>query len=118
MVAEKKKKKSEKPKCVAMIMDGNRRWARSKNLHAFRGHQAGYEKMKEVIGWCVEEEIPNLILYAFSIENWQRDEREVSYLMRLVRLFLKKELTLSKKNGIRISYRRHVYGAQERYTAY
>ena len=67
------------PSHIAIIMDGNRRWGKEKNLQGFEGHERGYDKIKEVADWCLKEEIPNVILYAFSIENWQRAENEVSY---------------------------------------
>lgn len=86
-----------------MIMDGNRRWAKEKSLQSLKGHLSGYKKMREVVVWCLEEEIPCLILYAFSIENWQRTEKEVSYLMGLFKFFFAKELPTFKRKGIRIS---------------
>lgn len=94
----------KKPKCVAMIMDGNRRWAKEKGTHSFEGHKIGYNKMKDVADWCIKEEIPNLILYAFSIENWQRSKEEVSYLMGLLKLMLGKEISSLKKKGFKISF--------------
>jgi undecaprenyl diphosphate synthase len=96
-------KEKSKPKCVGIIMDGNRRWAKEKNLHKFRGHQAGYNKVKDVVIWCINEEIQNLVLYAFSIENWQRSKEEVSYLMRLIKIMISKELPWFKKHEIRLS---------------
>jgi len=99
-------KEEKKPNCVGIIMDGNRRWAKEKNLPTFEGHKIGYNKMKEVADWCIKEEIPNLIFYAFSIENWQRSKEEVSYLMGLIKLMVDKdkELPLFKEKGVRISF--------------
>jgi len=95
-----------KIKCVAMIMDGNRRWGKERNLQGFKGHERGYDKIKEVANWCIEEEIPNVILYAFSIENWQRKTEEVSYLMELVKFMLsdEKEINFFKERGVRVSF--------------
>ena len=92
-----------KPTCVGMIMDGNRRWAKEKNLPTFEGHRRGYDKTKEVADWCIREGIPNLILYAFSIENWKRSEEEVSYLMGLIKLMISKDLDNLKAKGVRVS---------------
>lgn len=87
-------------------MDGNRRWAKQKGLYSFYGHKVGYDKVKETVHWCIKEKIPNLILYAFSIENWQRSKEEVSYLMDLIKLMVgkDKELPLFKEKGVRISF--------------
>jgi len=95
-----------KPKCVAMIMDGNRRWGREKKLNGFQGHERGYEKIKEVADWCIKEDIPNVILYAFSIENWQRKAEEVAYLMQLIKFMLsnQKEIDFFKERGVRVSF--------------
>ena len=84
-------------------MDVNRRWGKEKNLQGFEGHERGYDKIKEVADWCLKEEIPNVILYAFSIENWQRAENEVSYLMSLFKLFFKEDLDTLKERGVRVS---------------
>jgi undecaprenyl diphosphate synthase len=103
MNKEENKKEVKNPKCVGIIMDGNRRWAKARNLPSFEGHRIGYNKMKEVADWCLKEEIPNLILYAFSIENWQRSKKEVSYLMNLIKLMLGKDISILKKKGVRVS---------------
>ncbi|MFA5792044.1 MAG: polyprenyl diphosphate synthase [Candidatus Paceibacterota bacterium] len=95
---------SKKPKCVAMVMDGNRRWAKEKNLHSFEGHQAGFNKIKEVVDWSIKEKIPNVILYTFSIENWKRSKEEVSYLMGIIKLLIKKEFFILKEKGVRVSF--------------
>ncbi len=70
--------------CIGIIMDGNRRWAKEKNLPQFAGHEAGYQKLLEVLGWAREAGARNLIVYAFSTENWTRPKEEVSYLMKLI----------------------------------
>jgi undecaprenyl diphosphate synthase len=69
--------------CVGIIMDGNRRWAKEKGLPVFAGHHSGYKKLKEVILWAKDADIKNLIIYAFSTENWNRSKMEVNMLMKL-----------------------------------
>lgn len=104
MSKEEIKKLEKSPKCVAIIMDGNRRWAKERNLPSLEGHRVGYNKIKEVAEWFIKEEVPNLIMYAFSIENWNRSPREVSYLMGLMKLMLDKELHTLSDRGIRVSF--------------
>jgi undecaprenyl diphosphate synthase len=95
---------SEKTKInhLAIIMDGNRRWAKARGLPAFEGHRAGYQKVREVLGWCQEVEIKTLTLYAFSTENWQRSVDEVSGLMGLFELLFSKDIHELHKNNIRV----------------
>ncbi|OGI90231.1 di-trans,poly-cis-decaprenylcistransferase [Candidatus Nomurabacteria bacterium RIFCSPLOWO2_01_FULL_40_15] len=95
---------NKKITCIGIVMDGNRRWAKEKGLHSLEGHKIGYDKVKEVADWCVKEEIPNLILYAFSIENWQRAPEEVSYLMNLFRRMIQKEIPSFKEKDMRVSF--------------
>lgn len=64
-------------------MDGNRRWAKYKNLPTLQGHKEGFERFKETIEWADEFGIKNLIFYGFSTENWKRTKTEVSYLMKI-----------------------------------
>jgi undecaprenyl diphosphate synthase len=73
------------PACIGIIMDGNRRWAREQGLSAVKGHEYGFEKLKEVLGWAKERGVQHLIVYAFSTENWNRAQEEVDYLMNLIR---------------------------------
>jgi len=74
--------------CLGVIMDGNRRWARARNLPIFEGHAEGYKKLQEVLRWAHEAGIPDVVAYAFSTENWQRAPDEVGYLMKLLRSVL------------------------------
>ena len=85
-------------------MDGNRRWAKSKGLPVFEGHRAGYNKLREVVDWCKEAGIKNLIVYAFSIENWNRTKEEVGYLMSLFREVIGCQVEEAKKNGTRLIF--------------
>ncbi|MBI2047928.1 MAG: di-trans,poly-cis-decaprenylcistransferase [Parcubacteria group bacterium] len=80
------------PQCIGIIMDGNRRWAKSHGFSTYEGHKKGYEKLKDVVGWAKEAGTHSLIVYAFSTENWNRTKEEVSYLMDLFRTVLKDEV--------------------------
>lgn len=75
--------KEKTPTCVGFIMDGNRRWARARGLGTLEGHKKGYEAMQEIIDAVYRAHIPHMVCYAFSTENWNRDEEEVNYLMGL-----------------------------------
>jgi len=77
--------------CVGMIMDGNRRWAREQGKSTIEGHKAGYENFRNAAQWCKDEGIQHLVVYAFSTENWNRSEEEVSYLMEMMRTLLNGE---------------------------
>lgn len=90
------------PDCVGIIMDGNRRWAKEKGLPQLEGHRLGYEKLKEAVKWAREAGVKNVIVYAFSTENWNRSGDEVSYLMDLFRLMLKKDLKKFKQEKARL----------------
>ncbi|MBP9749399.1 MAG: di-trans,poly-cis-decaprenylcistransferase [Candidatus Pacebacteria bacterium] len=79
---------SRAPTCVGIIMDGNRRWARVRDVPTLMGHTSGYEKLKETEGWCKEANVRHLAVYAFSTENWNRGAEEVGYLMDLMRTVL------------------------------
>lgn len=79
------------PSCVGIIMDGNRRWAKARELPVFAGHRAGGETLKGVVKWAKDAEVKHVIFYTFSTENWNRTEKEVSYLLNLIGEFLEKE---------------------------
>jgi undecaprenyl diphosphate synthase len=78
----------EKPQCLGFIMDGNRRWASDQGLQTYEGHKQGGETLQSCIEWVRESKIPHAVFYAFSTENWNRSEQEVSYLMDLFREWL------------------------------
>ncbi|MDG4719559.1 MULTISPECIES: isoprenyl transferase [Thalassospira] len=99
------------PRHVAIIMDGNGRWARSRGRPRTMGHRAGVEAVRRSIEASVELGIQYLTLYGFSTENWKRPESEVSDLMGLLRLFLKRELATLHKNGIKV----RIIGDRERF---
>ena len=79
------------PDHVAIIMDGNGRWAKSKGLPRLSGHKAGVERLKDIVGYTINSNISFLTLYAFSSENWSRPESEINDLMNLLSNFLSKE---------------------------
>src|SRR5438045_7071945 len=82
----------ELPKHVAVIMDGNGRWAEKQGLPRIAGHRAGIQSVREAVTLCRELGIQALTMYAFSTENWQRPQAEVSMLMRLLEEYLQREL--------------------------
>jgi undecaprenyl diphosphate synthase len=90
------------PEHLAVIMDGNGRWAERRHLPRVAGHRAGVKAAREVIETCARLKLPYLTLYAFSLENWRRPQAEVDFLMRLLREYLKRELPAIQKNNIRL----------------
>ena len=90
------------PQHVAIIMDGNGRWAERRHLPRIAGHRAGVKAAREVIENCAKLHIPALTLYAFSMENWRRPKAEIDFLMRLLREYLRKELPVIHRNNIRL----------------
>ncbi len=91
------------PKHIAIIMDGNGRWATEKGLSRSEGHLAGAKTVELVIKECLHYNIPHLSLYAFSTENWNRPKEEVNYLFELFCEFVAKELSLMQEESIRFS---------------
>ena len=89
---------------VAIIMDGNGRWATKKGLPRSVGHKKGAEVVKEIVRAAGNEGIKFLTLYAFSTENWQRSKDEVDTLMSLLRQYLKSDLKELKENNVRIKF--------------
>ncbi len=98
------------PRCIGIIMDGNRRWARERGIPAVEGHRAGYAKLKEAASWCRDAGVQHLAVYAFSTENWNRTADEVSYLMDLFRIVFEKELSQVRAEGTAV----HVIGQEDR----
>ncbi|MBI2450646.1 MAG: di-trans,poly-cis-decaprenylcistransferase [Candidatus Nealsonbacteria bacterium] len=95
---------------LGIIMDGNRRWAKGRELPSFEGHKKGAKKVKEVARWCANRGVKVLTLYAFSAENWDRSEGEVSFLMKLFDSYLAKEAGELHKEGVKL----RVIGQKER----
>ncbi|MEM8932772.1 MAG: isoprenyl transferase [Acidobacteriota bacterium] len=90
------------PRHVAVIMDGNGRWAQSRRQPRVNGHRAGVEAVRDTVESCARLGVEALTLYAFSVENWQRPRHEVWTLMNLLRDFLRREIDLLIENGIRL----------------
>lgn len=91
------------PKHIAIIMDGNGRWAKQKGLIRTIGHENGTKSVRETVEACAELGIENLTLYAFSTENWNRPKLEVQTLMKLLVSSLKKEIKTLQKNNIKLN---------------
>ena len=94
--------KENLPRHVAIIMDGNGRWAKRQGLKRYQGHEKGADTVRMVVRTTRELGIPYLTLYAFSEENWKRSYVEIQTLMRLLNRFLRSELKEMMENGIRL----------------
>lgn len=100
---------SRLPRHIAIIMDGNGRWAKQRFLPRYAGHKVGIETVRRVIRLCAEHHIEVLTLFAFSSENWRRPQPEVSFLMDLFITALQQEVTNLHKNQVRL----RIIGARE-----
>jgi undecaprenyl diphosphate synthase len=89
---------------LAIIMDGNRRWARARGMPPLFGHQRGAEAVRRTVEGCRKWEIPYLTLFAFSSENWKRPASEVSELMNLLRFYLRREINELARGGVRLRF--------------
>jgi len=94
--------KEKLPHHIAIIMDGNGRWAKKKMLNRISGHMKGIDAVREVVRTCRELGIKILTLYAFSVENWKRPKEEVTALMRLLKEYLQKERAEMIENNIQL----------------
>ncbi|MEK7345178.1 MAG: polyprenyl diphosphate synthase [Pseudomonadota bacterium] len=90
------------PQHIAIIMDGNRRWAKKRFMPAALGHAAGAKQVRSIVQTCAEMGVTHLSLFAFSTENWKRPEEEVSSLMGLFMSYLQKEVDNMNTNGVRL----------------
>ena len=86
-------KNGTKPEHIAVILDGNRRWALKRSLNPWMGHKEGAKKVEDLLDWCLEVGVKSITLYAFSTENFRRPRKEVEELMRIFEEKLKKLLT-------------------------
>ncbi len=93
---------SEKLRHLALIMDGNGRWAESRGLERTKGHEEGGRAIEKVVKGCLKESIEFLTLYCFSTENWKRPKMEVSYLMGLFAKKVVEEIPLFNKYGVKV----------------
>jgi undecaprenyl diphosphate synthase len=99
------------PRHIAIIMDGNGRWARSRMLPRIAGHRRGLEAVRAAIGNCADRGVEYLTVFAFSSENWRRPAEEVALLMQLFQVALTSEVERMHKNGVRLK----VVGDTERF---
>jgi undecaprenyl diphosphate synthase len=92
----------ETPVHVAIIMDGNGRWAKSRGLPRFEGHRRGLEAVRRAVRSAIEHDVRYLTIYSFSAENWRRPPEEVAMLMGLLKRFIRNDLADLHKNGVRV----------------
>ncbi len=100
---EKVRKLGDVPKHIAIIMDGNGRWAKMNNLPRAAGHKEGINSVREIVRVCGEIDVSFLTLYTFSSENWNRPETEVSAIMKLLFSTIRKEIDNLDKNNVRLT---------------
>ena len=100
------------PRHVAIIMDGNGRWAARRGLSPSAGHKAGVERIRDLIEACKERQVEVLTLFAFSSENWQRPPKEVELLMTLFHSYLRREARRMQEQGVRL----RVIGRRDRFS--
>jgi undecaprenyl diphosphate synthase len=92
------------PRHVAIIMDGNRRWARARGLPAIAGHQRGADAVRRTVDTCLDAGVGYLTLFAFSSENWKRPWAEINELMNLLRFYLQREVDEAQRSGVRVQF--------------
>lgn len=102
MISKEDINKEEMPKHIAIIMDGNRRWAKEKGLERKLGHKVGAETLEELANFANDVGVKYLTVYAFSTENWKRTEEEVGALMMLLKSYVDKFLKRASTNNIRV----------------
>jgi undecaprenyl diphosphate synthase len=95
---------SRLPRHLAVIMDGNGRWAQRRHLPRMAGHRKGTETARTTIETCARLKIEALTLYAFSVENWRRPKAEIDFLMQLLREYIRQEMPLIQRNNIRMRF--------------
>jgi undecaprenyl diphosphate synthase len=101
------------PKHIGIIMDGNGRWARARQLPRTSGHKEGLKSAKRVVSRAAELGIGFLTLYTFSTENWRRSSDEVKFLMNLINVHLRKEMDFYRENGVRVIHSGDLSGLPE-----
>ncbi len=102
MGTEQTDRKHNIPRHIAVIMDGNGRWAQKRGLPRTAGHRAGMKTLKQTVRWCVDTGVEHLTVYAFSTENWKRPGDEVSFLMNLMIEMMKREIEELDRKGVKI----------------
>lgn len=91
-------------RCIGIILDGNRRWAKERGLPQLEGHRRGYETLRSAVRWVGKRGVPHLAVYAFSTENWKRSDEEVSYLMGMIREVLVRDASTIIDEGVRLRF--------------
>src|SRR3989344_3351404 len=104
--------KTKPIECIGIILDGNRRWAKAKGLPTLEGHGRGFENLKAAARWVRDRNIPHLVVFAFSTENWKRSSEEVEYLMDIFRNAIKESGEELGREGIRTRF----IGQRERFS--
>ncbi|MEG1583880.1 MAG: polyprenyl diphosphate synthase, partial [Anaerovorax sp.] len=102
--------KSKMPAHIAIVMDGNGRWAKNRNLPRLAGHNAGMLAMKEIVKKCSVLGVKYLTVYAFSTENWKRSTEEVNGIFKLLIIYVEKELKELHQNNVKV----HILGDYEK----
>ena len=102
LTAEELRSRGNLPRHIAIIMDGNGRWAKARGVPRLMGHRAGRESVRDVVKGCAALGVEVLTLYTFSIENWQRPPREVKALMTILRSTLRAERRELRANNVRL----------------
>ncbi|WP_251422147.1 isoprenyl transferase [Veillonella agrestimuris] len=101
------------PRHVAIIMDGNGRWAKRRGMPRSMGHRAGADVLKQIVIGADEIGIKALTVYGFSTENWKRPEQEVSFLMSLIKEYLQNNVSYMHEHNVRIRFIGHIHGLSE-----
>ncbi len=104
---------AKRPRHIAIIMDGNGRWAHKRGLPRLAGHRAGTENIRRIVQACVEEGIEVLTLYAFSTENWRRPQEEVQGLLNILNEVIERETDELHRNGVRVCHIGRLEGLPE-----
>jgi undecaprenyl diphosphate synthase len=92
------------PQHIAIIMDGNGRWAQNKNLARREGHKEGVKTLKKIVKYAADTDISSLTVYAFSTENWKRPKAEVDFLLALLKRTMRNEINELLDNGVRVNF--------------
>ena len=95
---------TQAPRHIAIIMDGNGRWAKNRHLPRAAGHKAGVKSLRRIVEHSIDRGLDNLTVFAFSSENWRRPEKEVSFLMELFMTALEEEVRELHENGVRLKF--------------
>ncbi|PIQ66502.1 MAG: di-trans,poly-cis-decaprenylcistransferase [Candidatus Zambryskibacteria bacterium CG11_big_fil_rev_8_21_14_0_20_42_18] len=92
------------PQCIGIILDGNRRWAKARSLSSFEGHKEGADRLRDAVYWVKARGVKHLVVYAFSTENWNRSEEEVSHMMNLAHALVEKMFSKISEDNICIKF--------------